>query len=347
MEGKIITFERSFASHPKAKYWSKLNTFNPNVVHQGANIVAWFECINCNHHFKKPLYEVKRGGWCPYCSGGKTTKLCEDNDCLYCYNKSFKSVPNSKYLLDDTINTRSITKNNTVKMEFKCNVCRHEFKARPKSVSEGYWCPYCYHSLCDNNDCEYCFNNSFASNPYSKYWSSKNRLTPRNVRKFSKIKAIFICDECKLEFTSDINTVSKGHWCPVCKNKTEKILLKWLNDRYDNIIFQPKYAWCKSLKCSKLLAFDYEYKNIIIELDGDQHFRQVGNWKSFESNIERDKYKMKCALENGKHIIRISQDIVFKNKNNWEFRLKEAIEDLSYKKDPQIKYIDINPNYYN
>jgi len=117
MEGKIITFERSFASHPKAKYWSKLNTFNPNVVHQGANIVAWFECINCNHHFKKPLYEVKRGGWCPYCSGGKTTKLCEDNDCLYCYNKSFKSVPNSKYLLDDTINTRSITKNNTVKME--------------------------------------------------------------------------------------------------------------------------------------------------------------------------------------------------------------------------------------
>jgi hypothetical protein len=336
-------FERSFANHPKVKYWSKINNCNPEDIYQGSKIKFWFDCDICNHSFEKCLYDVKKGGWCPYCS----SKLCSDINCTFCLNKSFKSIEKSKYIVDTGIDPRFITKNSAQKLNFKCEKCNHIFISRAKSVSEGYWCPYCYHSLCDDLNCNYCFNKSFASNPKSKYWSSKNTINPRQVRQFSKTKIIFNCDECNIEFQMDLNTVSKNHWCPTCKYKTEKKLLKWLIEQYKDINYQPKYSWCKSLKCSKLLVFDYEYKNIIIELDGEQHYRQVGNWKSPEENIKRDKYKMKCALENGKHIIRICQNTVFKNKNNWDLRLKKDIDELLEINVPQIRYINIDPIYFN
>lgn len=347
MSNRVPPFEKSFANHPKVLFWSQKNTLKPEEVYQGSNIKVWFDCNNCNHTFEKPLYSIKKGEWCSYCSGNKCCKLCDNLDCIYCFNKSFKSVENSKYIVDKTINTRFIVKNNTTKIDFNCFKCNHVFKAKPKSVSDGYWCPYCYHSLCEDKDCIYCFENSFASSSKSKFWSEKNTFTPRQLRKFSKVKIIFNCDDCQNEFCSDLNTISKGHWCPNCKYKTEKKLLKWLKDNYTDIKYQCKYEWCKSKKCSKLLSFDYEYMNIIIELDGEQHFRKVGNWKSPEENLERDNYKMKCAIENNKHIIRIDQNIVFKDKNNWDSRLKDTISDLLKHTTPQVRFIDIDPSYFN
>ena len=340
------SFERSFASHPKVIYWSKLNTVKPENVYQGSKIKILFDCNNCNHTFEKGLYSIKKGEWCTYCSGGFSHKLCENLSCSYCFNKSFLSVENSKYVIDKTINLRFINKNNTNKLDFKCYKCNHIFASRPKSITEGYWCKYCYHSLCSNEDCEYCFKHSFASNPKSKYWSLKNIFKPRDLRHFSKQKIIFNCEECNIEFKTQLNTISKGHWCPTCKYKTEKKLLKWLIEKYTDISFQPKYEWCKSKKCTKLLAFDFEYKNIIIELDGEQHFKQVGSWKSPEEAIERDTYKMKCALENGKHIIRIFQESVFKDKNNWDMQLDNTINELLKIKEPTVRFIDIDPFYY-
>jgi very-short-patch-repair endonuclease len=67
---------------------------------------------------------------------------------------------------------------------------------------------------------------------------------------------------------------------------------------------------------------------IIIELDGSQHFKQVSNWQSPENCLETDKYKMNCANKNGFHIIRILQDDVFNDKNQWDEKLKEAITEL-------------------
>ncbi len=344
---KNPTFERSFASHPKAIYWSKLNTIKPEDIYQGSTIKILFDCSNCNHTFEKVLYSIKKGEWCPYCSGGRCVRLCDDLSCSYCLDKSFLSVENSKYIIDKTINLRFISKNSLIKLDFKCYKCNHTFTSAPKRVSEGYWCSYCYHNLCNNDECDYCFKQSFASSIKSKYWSSKNTFRPRDLRHFSKQKIIFNCDECNIEFTMNLNTVSKGHWCPTCRYKTEKKLLKWLIEKYIDIKHQPKYEWCKSKKCTKLLAFDFEYKNIIIELDGEQHFRQVGTWKSPEENIERDIYKMECALNNGKHIIRIFQDSVFKDKNNWDMRLDNTISELLKIEEPIIKYIDIDPVHFN
>jgi very-short-patch-repair endonuclease len=57
--------------------------------------------------------------------------------------------------------------------------------------------------------------------------------------------------------------------------------------------------------------FDFciEELKIIIELDRIHHFEIVKHWKNNpEEQLERDKFKMKCANDNGYSIIRILQE---------------------------------------
>lgn len=82
--------------------------------------------------------------------------------------------------------------------------------------------------------------------------------------------------------------------------------------------------------------------NLIIELDGNQHFNQVSNWKSCEEVQNNDVYKMKKACENNYSMIRILQMDVYLNKHDWENRLKKSI--VKYKK-PNIIYICDNNEY--
>jgi very-short-patch-repair endonuclease len=69
-----------------------------------------------------------------------------------------------------------------------------------------------------------------------------------------------------------------------------------------------------------------ENYKLIIECDGAQHFRAIYCWKDPKLTQERDKYKMKCANEHGYSVIRIYQEDVWNNKNNWEENLKSAIK---------------------
>lgn len=91
---KNIPFEKSFASHEKAKYWSVKNKLQSNEVSKGSDKKFYFNCDTCNHEFLIQLFVVSRGGWCNYCSN---TKLCENNECIICYNKSFASNDKAKY----------------------------------------------------------------------------------------------------------------------------------------------------------------------------------------------------------------------------------------------------------
>jgi very-short-patch-repair endonuclease len=67
---------------------------------------------------------------------------------------------------------------------------------------------------------------------------------------------------------------------------------------------------------------------MIIELDGEQHFTQVSNWKSPEEQFDNDKFKQECANKNGYSIIRILQVDVFNNKYDWKTELINNIEKI-------------------
>jgi very-short-patch-repair endonuclease len=130
-----------------------------------------------------------------------------------------------------------------------------------------------------------------------------------------------------------------------CKYKTEIKLYEQILKKYTSLIRQFKQDWCKNIFH---LPFDFciPEHNIIIELDGAQHFRQISNWSSPEEQFKNDKYKEKCANDNGYLIIRILQEDVLDDVYKWEDELIESIEKIKNGHTKNI-YLCKNDEYTN
>lgn len=119
-----------------------------------------------------------------------------------------------------------------------------------------------------------------------------------------------------------------GSGCPFCVNKTEGKLFEKISEIYPTITSQFKQEWCRNIHC---LPYDFciPEKKIIIELDGKQHFKQVRNWIPPENQYLSDKFKEKCANENGYSTIRILQEDVFFDRYDWIAELCQSIDNIS------------------
>jgi very-short-patch-repair endonuclease len=324
-------YEKSFASHEKAVYWNiEKNNTVPRKIFKNTHVKYYFNCTICNHIFDIALYNILSGGWCSYCFGHH--KLCDNNLCIYCYEKSFASHEKSSFWsAKNSLTPRQVHLQSNKKFIFNCS-CGHEIEKILGNIITGYWCPYCclpLNKLCNNSECVMCFNNSFASIEKAKYWSDINNINPREILKGSGKKYWFVCEK-QHKFNKQINSISKGGWCPYCVNKTEQKLYDNLQPIYNNLQQQYKVDWCKSDTTNKCYPFDFvlgEHK-IIIELDGLQHFEQVSNWDSPDKVNARDKYKMKQANDNGYSVIRILQEDVFYDTYQWLDELKQIIEKI-------------------
>lgn len=325
-------YEKSFASDKKSKYWNYvLNDKLPRQVFKYSAPKRWFNCEKCLHSFNISLNRKrKKEEWCPYCS---SKKLCINEKCNYCFNKSFSSFDKNKvncWNFDINSKTpRQVFKYSTTnKYWFKCNICNHNFNSNISNItSKKRWCPYCSNQkLCFKKECLDCYKKSFQSSENVKQWNFKlNKTVPRLIFKYTKKKHWIICEKCKNNYFISIQNFSNGNRCNKCKNKTEKYIFNFLINKYE-VKIQHKFEWCKNNKTKNKYPFDFLINKTIIECDGKQHFNQVSNWKSPEQNILRDNYKMKCALENGYSVVRIYQEDVWLNKNNWKEYLLKSIE---------------------
>ncbi len=107
-----------------------------------------------------------------------------------------------------------------------CNVCNKDYDSLEDNI--GLQIGICHvcnvNKLTDVNCkvtsqrlCKKCYNKSFACNKRSKYFSEKNKITPRKVFKNSNIEYKFCCDICNHTFESILRNISKGEtWCPYC-----------------------------------------------------------------------------------------------------------------------------------
>jgi hypothetical protein len=340
-----VCFKKTFASYWRFWWLSLENKICPTQIAKNSNKSYTFNCTECNHLFISTPSSVSSGNWCKFCSN---QDLCNNENCNVCYEKSFQS--HQKYVLwskNNIVSARNVFKSSHAKYLFNCNKCNHEFECSPANITRNRNCSYCSNKkLCSKDNCEICYNKSFASSEKSKFWSKKNKMIPRAVFKFSNKKYLFNCNICNFELLISLNNLNNNKWCSKCKNKTENKLYNILNKIY-YIKFHPKYDWCKNPKTNRYLPFDFECNNnIIIELDGLQHFKQVSNWKSPEEQLIIDKYKMECAIKNNKHIIRLLQDDVYYDKNNWKENLFQIIDELTNLTIPTKKYINIDSTYF-
>lgn len=339
----IVCFDKSFAANIKSLFWSTKNKLTARQVSKYSHKKIWFDCIVCHHEFESAIGCVTQGSWCPYCNH---SKLCKDNYCSGCFHNSFAGHPLVQYFSKkNKTSPRYITLSANKKYIFNCFKCKHEFISAIQAITRGQWCHFCSHDkLCTSKTCEMCFNNSFASSDYAKYWHKDNIVTAREVFISSNTEYLFTCEKGHT-FKIQPNSIKfMGAFCSFCKNKTETKLYKLLSAIYPNVEREFKADFCKNIRH---LPYDFLLKNddIIVELDGEIHFEYVRRIKkNLEEIHERDVYKMKCANENGYSMIRIFQPDVW-NKNYDITELITAIEKVKNDKIIQNVYISSGNHY--
>ena len=295
-----IPFERSFASHEKAKYWSDKNLIKPNKVALKSNNKYWFDCNICFHNFNITLNDVSHGYWCGYC-GNK--KLCNNNECNYCYNKSFASCNKSIYWSKkNELTPRDVYKSSGKKYIFDCE-CNHEIELRLDGITiNNHWCSYCTNQkLCENKECKSCFEKSFASQKKAIYWSNKNKIIPREVFKSSNIKYIFDCN-CGHEFEIRLANISQNYnWCQYCCIPIKKLCSN--NDC--NMCFKNSFASHK-----KSNEFSKKNKEIPRNIFKNSQLRYI-----FDCNICKHEYNAILGNSSWCPYCAIPSRILCKNNN--------------------------------
>ena len=202
-----------------------------------------------------------------------------------------------------------------------------EFTPRPDfHINRKTGCPLCNGGSKGNtvNFIEECKKIHGDKYDYSKVLYKNNR-TP----------VIIICSKhgefYQIPYCHSIST--KRHGCPHCINKTEFGMYQTLKPLLPNIIHQYKVEWCKN---RQYLPFDFCIPDLktIIELDGEQHFKQVAKWRSPERQLQTDMYKMKCANNNGFNVIRVMHSCVNGNTTGgrWLDLLLGHIEQIKHSK---------------
>ena len=224
-------FQRSFASHLRSKHWSRRNGCRPRDVAKNSNTKYWFDCATCGHEYQTVLSEVSsRGAGCPYCA---RAKLCDDEDCDMCMGNSFASHEKAQFWncsLNRFVRPRDVSIRSSKKFWFTCGACHHEFQMRIENIAHPTnptWCAYCsktHCQLCDDADCEHCFNRSFASTPIQSWaeWHPDNTGSPRDFSKNSDKKKRFLCLVCGDDhpegFLDSLTHITSGRRCPFCSN---------------------------------------------------------------------------------------------------------------------------------
>lgn len=114
----------------------------------------------------------------------------------------------------DYINVlKNILRNSKEVYWFNCDKCIHSFRRSIFKIGRNKWCPFCDSlQLCQDRNCNDCYDKSFANHPNSKYWDyQKNALTPRFVLQNSNDLYWFKCNKCNCSFESQL--LSMSHKC--------------------------------------------------------------------------------------------------------------------------------------
>nr|WNL50507.1 restriction endonuclease [Marseillevirus sp.] len=323
-----MCFEKSFAKHEKSKFWSfEKNNLTPRQVFAGSHKKFWFDCGDCGHSFKMTPKNVSAGQFCPFCSNNK---ICFSEKCDVCFKKSLANHEKAKFwnFKKNKKIPREVFMHSNKKFWFDCDKCNHSFESSPDKIFIGRFCSFCSNGkLCSSAGCSSCLQKSFANHQKANFWDfEKNEGSPREFFAGSEKKCWFKCPKGH-EFLSILKNVTKGSWCPKCRNKTETKLLSFLEQNFDDVTHQLKVSWCKNPETGRHLPFDFCVSKTIVELDGRQHYEQVSNWQTPQLTQKTDRYKEDCAVKNGYSVLRILQEDVWEDRTDWKSLLLEHIKD--------------------
>ena len=184
-----LPIEKSFVSHPQFKFF--VQELNPEIDPRRIGIQSAepliLKCPDCFHIFQGKAHGLRN---CRFC---ENQELCENEECITCFNKSLASrqfVSIEKYqdfktklangetceslillflescaiydFKNNKETCRSIFKSTNKYFLFICRKCEHSFPSQPSRVESLIDCPFCSPSnakmLCQKEkNCNKCF----------------------------------------------------------------------------------------------------------------------------------------------------------------------------------------------
>jgi very-short-patch-repair endonuclease/Zn finger protein HypA/HybF involved in hydrogenase expression len=324
-DGRRKTTEQ-FVLESKAIHNDKYNY--DKVVYVNSTDKVVIRCNTCNTEFNQtPSKHINSGHGCPKCGiknrtdgRHKTTEQFISSAKLihydkYCYNKV-------DYANDHT------------KITISCNKCNIDFKQTPAGHLTGRGCSLC--AIKNKANARRNTTDGFIAKSKSIHNNNYNYNKVLYVRRHFKV--IIKCNKCNLEFNQEAGSHLSGSGCPFHTNKTELLVYQWLNTEYKDV---KKEHIFNDLPNSRFDFYMPEY-NLVIEVDGIQHFKQVSNWGDPKIAQQKDKYKMDYCLANGISVVRILQEDIFNDMYDWQIELKKYIKSHTT---PTIKMLDSDDTY--
>lgn len=261
-------------------------------------------CIKHGDFEQRPNHHLKGTG-CPECglfsiNKKRFTKEIQEQKTIE-LKQTLKDMFDDKYLLDKTSYNGA-----NKQLTLTCPIEGHgDFIRRLAYLLKGNGCQKCleiyYKEQSQIKELEK-FKKKGSKIHKNKYDYSKSNYID------CKTNTIIICPKHG-EFLQCPNSHLNGSGCKRCINKSESKLYDWLTETFPEyeITHQYKPDWLKP----KSFDFFISELNLVIELDGQQHFEQVRNWKSPEEHQKIDAFKMKLAHKNNLTIMRIPRLYIF------------------------------------
>lgn len=313
-----------FIEKARAKHGDKYDY--PEVNYTGAKDKVRITCKTHGIFEQSPTNHLTGFG-CNLCANNKRIDTAE-------FIKRAKAVHGDRYDYSKTVYVNTDTPLIVI-------CAKHgEFTPRPDfHINRKTGCPKC------NGGVQFCSNDFISkANEVHNFRYDYSKVNYVNNRAHVTI----IC-KTHGEFSQipylHLHAVKK-YGCPHCINKTEFKMRNILQSVYPNVIHQYKVDWCKNRQC---LPYDFCIPDlkIIIELDGEQHFKQVSKWRSPDLQVKTDLFKMKCANDNGFSVIRVMHSLVFNSGTKDEIEKLRAYtekKDITTWFNKLIEYVDIIKN---
>lgn len=255
---------------------------------------------------------------CPCCTGKKTSEVSFQKRASKYLGLAKEECDKHGYELLTTINEYTDIKMNA---HFICP--KHgEQTMMLENIIHGHKCKACsYEERGDDlkHDTKYVEDcvNSINGNKLLNPEDYKDMVT-RNLNIRCSCGSIFTTS-----FSNYMNhNVTTCYSCSCAESSGEEIIRKFLTSYKIDFVQEKRFEDCRD---SKPLPFDFYIpeNNLIIEFDGEQHFRNVCNW-DYETTKRHDEMKNQYCKDKGIDILRIPyweinniENIIAKKLNLW------------------------------
>lgn len=270
------------------------------IAYKGLKHKILIKHNTCGRLFDQRPERHMVGDKCPFCCITKQKT-----------SKDFIDQSERVHGKDEFDYTNTIYKNMYTKLKLR-HKCGHEFLVKPcNHIHNKSGCPKCNGGVSISQ-------NDFIANAKSIHGDKYDYSNILYKSAFKKVE--LICNDCGNNFKQTANDhISKNAGCPkCCESKGEKFISSHLDSLGVKYIAQFRDKTCKY---KKVLSFDFclPDHNILIEYDGEQHFKPIdfyGGNDSFQDLKIKDAIKDCWAKHNNFKLIRVNYMNLLSFKSN-------------------------------